>query len=50
MKKVLKIVETLKEDFEMIQEGSWDYYSGLPNPRWYEENNSNKSINLKSKL
>ena len=41
---------TEKGMIKNVTEGTWDYYSGLPNPRWYEENNSNKSVNLKSKL
>jgi len=20
-----------------IEDGMWDYYSGLPNPKWYEQ-------------
>jgi len=41
---------TEKGMIKNVSEGTWDYYSGLPNPRWYEEDNSNKSVNLKSKL
>lgn len=22
---------------EMIEDGLWDFYSGLPNPKWYEQ-------------
>lgn len=21
----------------MIEDGLWDFYSGLPNPKWYEQ-------------
>ena len=24
------------EDFEYVDDSQWDYYSGLPNPSWYE--------------
>ena len=23
-----------------VTEDTWDYYSGLPNPKWYEEKNN----------
>ena len=26
------------DDKEEIKESEWDYYSGLPNPMWYENN------------
>lgn len=25
----------------MIEDDLWDHYSGLPNPKWYENNNLN---------
>lgn len=25
------------EDNNLIEDGMWDYYSGLPNPSWYEK-------------
>ena len=24
------------DDIISIDDGSWDYYSGLPNPKWYD--------------
>jgi hypothetical protein len=24
-------------DENLIEDGMWDYYSGLPNPKWYEQ-------------
>ena len=26
-----------EEEVEQIEDDQWDYYSGLPNPKWYEE-------------
>ena len=26
-----------EEEVEQIEDDKWDYYSGLPNPKWYEE-------------
>ena len=28
----------LNENVEKIKDSEWDYYSGLPNPTWYENN------------
>jgi len=25
------------DEIELIEDANWDYYSGLPNPSWYEE-------------
>ena len=25
------------KDIEQIEDDKWDFYSGLPNPKWYEE-------------
>lgn len=25
------------DDNNWIEDGCWDYYSGLPNPNWYEK-------------
>ena len=25
------------KDIVKIEDDKWDYYSGLPNPKWYEE-------------
>lgn len=25
------------EEVEQIKDDEWDYYSGLPNPKWYEQ-------------
>jgi hypothetical protein len=25
------------EDLYILEDDNWDYYSGLPNPSWYEE-------------
>ena len=25
------------EDWVSIEDGEWDFYSGLPNPKWYEK-------------
>ena len=25
------------EDWVNIEDGEWDFYSGLPNPKWYEK-------------
>ncbi len=22
---------------DLIEDGMWDYYSGLPNPKWYDK-------------
>ena len=27
---------------EQIPDEEWDYYSGLPNPMWYQENQKKK--------
>ena len=27
----------MEEEIELIEDGQWDYYSGLPNPSWYED-------------
>jgi|TARA_R100000479_G_scaffold163958_1_gene102658 hypothetical protein len=24
------------DDIVNIEDGNWDYYSGLPNPKWYD--------------
>lgn len=24
-------------DTKLIEDGLWDYYSGLPNPKWYDK-------------
>jgi len=26
-----------KEIQDKVEDDKWDYYSGLPNPKWYEE-------------
>jgi len=26
----------LMSDDELIEDGCWDFYSGLPNPKWYD--------------
>ena len=26
-----------EDKVEQIEDDQWDYYSGLPNPKWYEE-------------
>lgn len=26
-----------EEEVEQIKDEEWDFYSGLPNPKWYEE-------------
>ena len=28
--------DKLNENVERIKDSEWDYYSGLPNPLWYE--------------
>ena len=25
------------EDWVNVEDGEWDFYSGLPNPKWYEK-------------
>lgn len=30
-----------KGEIKKVTENTWDYYSGLPNPKWYEEKNNN---------
>lgn len=25
------------ELIDIVEDGCWDYYSGLPNPKWYEK-------------
>ena len=25
------------EDWVSVGDGEWDFYSGLPNPKWYEK-------------
>jgi hypothetical protein len=27
----------MDEGLVEVEDGCWDYYSGLPNPKWYEE-------------
>ena len=24
-------------DTEFVEDGCWDFYSGLPNPKWYDK-------------
>ena len=26
-----------EEEVEKIEDSKWDHYSGLPNPKWYED-------------
>lgn len=28
--------DSLDPNFVEIEDGMWDFYSGLPNPKWYE--------------
>ena len=30
-----------REEGQIIKDEHWDYYSGLPNPKWYEVNDAN---------
>ena len=34
-----QIMDDPKFDDGMIEDGCWDFYSGLPNPSWYENDN-----------
>lgn len=27
----------MEDEVEYLEDSQWDYYSGLPNPSWYEE-------------
>lgn len=27
-----------EEETNKIEDDKWDFYSGLPNPKWYEQN------------
>jgi len=27
----------MEDELIQIEDGCWDYYSGLPNPKWYEQ-------------
>lgn len=27
-------------DSDLIEDGLWDFYSGMPNPKWYDESNT----------
>lgn len=36
-------MEDPKFDNGMIEDGMWDFYSGLPNPKWYENDNLEQS-------
>ena len=27
----------MEDEVEYLDDSQWDYYSGLPNPSWYEE-------------
>lgn len=27
----------MEDEVEYLEDSQWDYYSGLPNPLWYEE-------------
>ena len=29
-----------KMEEQIIEDEYWDYYSGMPNPKWYEANDS----------
>ena len=31
-------LDPIVENVEKIKDSEWDYYSGLPNPTWYENN------------
>ena len=33
-------MEEEQANSEKIKDEHWDYYSGMPNPKWYEANNS----------
>ena len=30
------MVDKEEDKIEQIKDEEWDYYSGLPNPKWYE--------------
>lgn len=32
------------DDDNLIQDGCWDYYSGLPNPNWYDNQTFSDSL------
>lgn len=34
----------MEEEVEYLEDSQWDYYSGLPNPSWYEENAENEKF------
>jgi hypothetical protein len=27
----------MEDELIQIEDGCWDYYSGLPNPKWYKQ-------------
>ena len=33
---------SIDPNYVEVEDGCWDYYSGLPNPKWYEEKFSSR--------
>lgn len=34
--------EDNSKNFEWLEDQEWDYYSGLPNPKFYEQSNNDR--------
>lgn len=32
-------MDDLEDNIQEIEDDKWDFYSGLPNPKWYEKDN-----------
>lgn len=35
-------VDKTDEKVSLLADEEWDFYSGLPNPKWYEKQNKNE--------
>ena len=33
----MSLIDKEEDKVEQIKDEEWDYYSGLPNPKWYED-------------
>ena len=39
---ILGIPSVRGKEKDIVEEGLWDYYSGLPNPLWYEHDDNSE--------
>ena len=35
-------MDDIEDNVQKIEDDKWDFYSGLPNPKWYERNEEDK--------